>query len=224
MKALGRYLKQNKHLFLLLYAVIYIPWFIWLEKTVTTDFHLIHMAVDDRIPFCEFFVIPYYFWFIYMAVGIIFIAFTDGGECRRMGLFLITGMTVFLVVSTVYPNGHDLRPTEFARDNFCVDIVRRLYASDTPTNLFPSIHVYNSLGIHFALLHSKLLKGRKKIKILSFCLMLSIILSTVFIKQHSVFDVLTALALAALMYALAWGKPGEMLRQRMKRKTLRHAS
>ena len=60
MRIIKDYLKKNKHLFLLLYAFIYIPWFIYLENTVTTKFHSIHMALDEYIPFCEFFVIPYY--------------------------------------------------------------------------------------------------------------------------------------------------------------------
>ena len=83
MKKIFEYLRHNTHLFLLLYALIYIPWFCWLEKKVNinSNFHVIHMALDDYIPFCEFFVIPYYLWFIYMAAGIIFIAFTDGKLC-----------------------------------------------------------------------------------------------------------------------------------------------
>ena len=86
MKSILSYLKNNKHLFLLLYAVIYIPWFIYLEKTVTTNFHVIHMGIDDYIPFCEFFVIPYYAWFVYMFAGIGFIAFTNGTECKKNGI------------------------------------------------------------------------------------------------------------------------------------------
>ena len=207
MKKIFEYLRHNTHLFLLLYALIYIPWFCWLEKEVNinSNFHVIHMALDDYIPFCEFFVIPYYLWFIYMAVGIIFIAFTDGKLCWRLGIFLITGMTVFLFISTVYPNGQLLRPDTFARDNIFVHIVQRLYASDTPTNLFPSIHVYNSLAIYFGLAHSQKLQNKKWIKNAALVLTICIILSTMFLKQHSVFDVLTAFALAAFMYSVCYG-------------------
>lgn len=122
MKKFFNYLKHNTHFFLLLYALIYIPWFTYLEKKVNinSNFHVIHVALDDYIPFCEFFVIPYYLWFIYMAIGILFIAFTDGKLCWRMGIFLITGMTVFLFISAIYPNGQLLRPESFARDNIFV--------------------------------------------------------------------------------------------------------
>lgn len=210
MKKIFSFLKNNKHFFLLLYAAVYIPWFCYVEQKVNinSDFHIIHMVLDDYIPFCEFFVIPYYLWFVYIGVSIIYIAFNDGRTCWKMGAFLITGMTIFLIISTVYPNGHHLRPDTFARDNFCVDLVKQLYATDTPTNLFPSIHVYNSIGIHLALTHcSKLMTNprTKWVKPVSLVLMISIILSTVFLKQHSVFDMLTAFALAAVMYSLCYG-------------------
>lgn len=220
MKNVIEYLKKNKHFFLLLYAFIYVPWFCYLEKTVTTKFHIIHMTLDEYIPFCEYFIIPYYLWFVYMGATIIFIAFTDGPVCRKMGLFLITGMTVFLFISTVYPNGHLLRPHEFARDNIFVDMVKQLYATDTPTNLFPSIHVYNSLGVHFAITHCNRLKEKKWIKTASFILMTSIILSTMFLKQHSTFDVLTAFGLAAFMYSVCYGSIAEGIERRKAKKAL----
>ncbi len=220
MKHVIEFLKKNRHFFLLLYAFIYIPWFCYLEKTVTTKFHIIHMTIDEYIPFCEFFIIPYYLWFVYMTAAIIYIAFTDGAACKKMGLFLITGMTVFLFISTVYPNGHLLRPTSFERDNIFVDMVKQLYAADTPTNLFPSIHVYNSLGVHFALTHCAKLKKKKWLKTASFILMTSIILSTMFLKQHSTFDVLTAFGLAAFMYSVCYGSIAESLERRRAKKVL----
>lgn len=53
------FIDRNKALFLLSYFAIYLPWFGHLEKTVTTHFHVIHTALDDYIPFCEYFIIPY---------------------------------------------------------------------------------------------------------------------------------------------------------------------
>ena len=79
-----------------------------------------------------------------------------------------------------------------------------LYAADTPTNLFPSIHVYNSIGVHLAISHNEKLKKNKTLQFLSFVLMVSIILATMFLKQHSVFDVCTAFLLAYVMYLLVY--------------------
>ena len=85
-------------------------------------------------------------------------------------------------------------------------MVAWLYATDTPTNLFPSIHVYNSLGVHIAICNSKEFKERPKLKLASFILMVSIILATMFLKQHSVFDVVTAFVMAAVMYSFVYGR------------------
>lgn len=218
MRAIISYLKAHKHFVLLLYAVVYIPWFCYIEKKVSVDsnFHIIHMTLDDYIPFCEFFVIPYYLWFVYMGLAIAYIAFNDGPSCWKMGAFLITGMTIFLIISTIYPNGHQLRPDTFTRDNICVQMVQKLYTTDTPTNLFPSIHVYNSIGVHLALTHCDKMMNDPKwkwVKPVSMIVMISIILSTVLIKQHSTFDVLTAFALAAFMYSVCYGHIAACIRK-----------
>ena len=117
---------------------------------------------------------------------------------------LFTGMTIFLIVSTIYPNGHYLRPTTFARDNVFVHMVKWLYATDTATNLFPSIHVYNSIAVNLAVWHSGNFRDKKVIRIGSAVLMVSIILSTMFLKQHSVFDVVTGIIMAVFMYMLVY--------------------
>ena len=113
-------------------------------------------------------------------------------------------MTVFLIVSTLWPNGHDLRPAMMPRDNLFTKLVSSLYRADTPTNLWPSIHVYNSLGCHIAVMKSARLEKKKGIRTCSLCLCVSIILSTMFIKQHSVFDVTTAFIMAAVMYGIVY--------------------
>ena len=90
------------------------------------------------------------------------------------------------------------------RDNIFTQMVAALYKTDTPTNLWPSIHVYNSLGAHFAIARSNCFKNKPIIRISSFLLASSIILSTMLIKQHSVFDVLTGIGMAAFMYIIVY--------------------
>lgn len=189
---------------LIVYGVIYLTWFCHLEKTVTKQYTVIHMALDDVIPFCEVFVIPYFLWFAYIAAVVLYFFFKDKDDYYRTCVFLFTGMTVFLIISTLFPNGHHLRPYTMPRDNIFTRLVQFLYSTDTPTNLWPSIHVYNSLGAHFAIIKSRHFENRKGVRIASFILASSIILSTMFIKQHSLFDVLTAFGLSAIMYLVVY--------------------
>ena len=200
------YLKYKHAVPLIIYAIIYMTWFAWLEKNITGHYRIIHMAADDYIPFCEVFVIPYFLWFAYVSAVVIYFFFKNKEDYYRLCTFLFVGMTVFLVVSSLYPNGHYLRPHSFEHDNVFTHMVAWLYATDTPTNLFPSIHVYNSLGVHIAICSSKEFKNRPKLKLASFILMASIILATMFLKQHSVFDVVTAFVMAAVMYSFVYGR------------------
>ena len=144
---LSRFYQKYRHgIPLLIYAAIYLAWFAWLEKTNTKNYQVIHVTADDYIPFCEIFIVPYLLWFAYVAAVVVYFFFKN-----KTCIFLFTGMTLFLVISTLFPNGHHLRLAEMPRDNIFTQLVSALWRTDTPTNLWPSIHVYNSMGAHFAI-------------------------------------------------------------------------
>lgn len=197
-------LYRYRHGWVLSYFLLYFVWFAYIERTVTRRFHIVHMALDDYIPFVEIFIVPYLLWFGYVAFAVAWFFFKDVQDYYKICTFLFAGMTIFLFISTVYPNGHYLRPRVFERDNIFIQMVKGLYMVDTPTNLFPSIHVYNSIGVHLAVMHSKQLQDKKWVTRGSFFLMSSIVASTMFLKQHSVFDVLTGCVMAFVMYTLVY--------------------
>ncbi|MGN0391089.1 MAG: phosphatase PAP2 family protein [Wujia sp.] len=207
---LSSWLKNHNHIWTLLYGLIYLPWFLWLEQHVTSDFTLISMPLDYKIPFCEYFIIPYYLWFLFVPAVMAYEFFYSKREYYQCCALLFTGMTVFLIICTVWPNGLNLRQDISYRDNFCAQLVQGLYKTDTSTNVFPSMHVFNTLGCLIALYTSKGMKGRYGIKTAATILGILIILATVFLKQHSVWDVIGAFALALILYLIVyipkWGK------------------
>lgn len=193
------FLKDYPHAWTILYFAVYITWFIWLENRESLPYHVIHFPLDDLIPFCEYFVIPYFLWFAYIAAVFIWLFFKDRENFYKYIVFLYTGMTLFLVVSIFYPNGHLLRPAEFERDNIFIRMVCFLYWADTSTNILPSIHVFNSIAAHLAVVHLEDFRYKKWTVRCSQLLCISIILSTMFLKQHSCVDVILGIALAAAM-------------------------
>ena len=203
MKALW---KKYRHALVLLYGLIYMPWFIWLESRANLPYHVIHVRLDDLIPFSEGFIVPYLLWFVYIAAVFVYLFFQldKKREFYQYCIFLFTGMTLFLVVSTVYPNGHLLRPASFERHNIFTFAVQMLYRTDTATNIFPSIHVFNSIAAHVAVAKNRKLGGNIWIRGGSFLLMVSIILATMFLKQHSVLDVIAGTLLGVLMEQLVY--------------------
>lgn len=188
-----------------IYMTVYVIWWWLLERREVTRYTVIHMPMDDAIPFLEVFVIPYMAWFVYVVGFVLFFLFTEQKrDYYRLITFLYIGMTVFLIVSTFQPNIHELRPHTFARSNLFTALVRGFYRVDTPTNLWPSIHVYNAIGVHIAVMESEFFKTRVRLRFFSLVTCVLIILSTVFIKQHSVFDVLTAAAMSVILYLIVY--------------------
>ena len=187
------------------YAIFYIVTFALIENWNRLHYTVIHTAVDDMIPFCEVFIIPYLLWFAY-AFGFAFYMFLqDEKSYHEVGTFLVIGMTVFLAVSVFFPNILFLRPETMPRNNILTYMCERLYAIDTPTNVTPSIHVYNSLCVMIAVWKTDARLVRSTLsKILMTALGFLIILATMFLKQHSFSDVIIATGLALFSYILIY--------------------
>ena len=199
------------------YVPIYFLWFTLVEKRTNVEFTYMHCRVDDMIPFCEYFIIPYLMWFGYVALGVVFLAFQTRfpKDFNRCVIALMTGMTVFLIVSTVWPNAQSMRPESFARDNMFTRLIAGLYSTDTSTNVFPSIHVYNSIVIHVALCKCHALRGKsvgkRIVKALSLLLCVSICISTMTLKQHSFLDFCGAVVMYGVVYLIVYRPTGAYL-------------
>mgnify|MGYP004526293433 CR=1 FL=1 len=206
MSKIKKELCKYKHAWPLLYVLIYMPWFILLEKYIPADFpglHVMHCALDDIIPFCEWFVIPYLLWFLYIPAIFVFLFYHSKNEFYRLCAYEFTGMTIALLVCTFYPNGLELRLSHIVREHILIDLVHFLYNNDTPTNVCPSLHVFVTVAAHVCLVkspHMKELHSRKRIKNISLVLAILICLSTMFLKQHSVIDVVCGISLAVVLY------------------------
>jgi membrane-associated phospholipid phosphatase len=209
-KAIGHmrgFIRKYRHAWVFIYIPFYLLWFFRLEKTTQpTHMHIIKFAADSKIPFCAYFIIPYYFWFIYIFATGFYFFLTNRRDFYRYCLFLFTGMSICLFVCQIWPNGINLRPdlNALGRDNIFIDMVKELYRVDTPTNVCPSIHVLNSIGATLAILKSEALMNRKPVRIASVVICLSICASTVLLKQHSCFDVLCGIGLSIVLYLLTY--------------------
>ena len=113
-------------------------------------------------------------------------------------------MTISLLVCTLYPNGTNFRPHIDPDQNIFCYLVTKLWSIDPCVNVFPSIHVYNSIGVHLAVTKSEKLSKSRPIVWSSGILMILICLSTVFLKQHSVVDVAGSLMMASVISPIVY--------------------
>ena len=202
-----------KHLFLLLYWPVYGLMFWLMERGLSLTYHPVVSDFDSKIPFCEYYVFPYYFWFVFLAGIHIYTLLFDVPAFKKLMYFIIITYTVTTVIYLVYPTCQELRPTEFERDNFCVWVVKALYAFDTNTNVCPSLHVIGSFAVLFTTWHIKRFKTPLW-QLALWIITIAISISTVFLKQHSVIDIYAALAVCAVSYPFAYILPDRIAQKR----------
>lgn len=198
------FIKKYSHAWTFSYGILYMVWFTWLEENVTYGYYRVESVLDKYIPFIEVFVVPYLLWFVFCFATMIYLFFNDKADYYKAVKLMATGMTIFLIICTFFPNGQNLRPHYFERDNIFVDLVKMIYQTDTSTNVFPSLHVFNSLGCYIAITHNEKLRKSKLIQRGSLVLTILIVLSTVFLKQHSIIDVFGAFILMLFLYPLVY--------------------
>jgi membrane-associated phospholipid phosphatase len=143
----------------------------------------------------------------------VFLLLKNEEAYHKLCTVLAIGMTVFIVVSIIFPNIHLLRPETMPEENVFTHMISLLYLADTPTNLTPSIHVFNSLAIITAAWkwdwrsdegysYSNTVRGFWRIIISVLGILIT--LSTMLIKQHSFSDVVIAIALFFFTYILVY--------------------
>ncbi len=200
---------EFRHLLLLLYWPIFGLTFLILERGLTLNYHPVEAALDAKIPFCEFFVPAYYFWFVFLIGIHFYTGFFDVPAFKKLMYFIMITYTVTAVIYIIYPTKQELRPAEFTGNNLFITIAKGLYGFDTNTNVCPSLHVIGSFAVLFTSWHCKRFRTFWwQLGFISATVL--ICLSTVFLKQHSVVDIWVALAVCAVAYPFAYILPDKV--------------
>ena len=189
---------EYRHLLLLLSWPLYLLLYCLSENLISYErCRVMHCRLDDLIPFCELFILPYLGWFVLIFLSLAYFLFYDPENFSRLQKFIILTQVVCMTVYILFPNRQDLRPEVFPRDNLLTRIVGIIYSLDTSTGVCPSLHVAHSLGAAFAWCREPSASRRTKALITAFALLICISVS--FVKQHSVLDILAAVPLSFLI-------------------------
>ncbi len=180
------------HLKLLGGWIVYFIFYFLTENLIPAEkCYPVHCFLDDVIPFCEYFVIPYVLWYLLIVVSLGWFALYNVQGFRDLSIYIMITQAIAMVCYIFFPTRQDLRPESFANENFCTFLISILYAADTNTGVCPSLHVAYSLGIASVWLREK--QTWKLWKVFVVIDVAVICLSTMFIKQHSALDFFAAL-------------------------------
>lgn len=170
-------------------------------------------AIDDKIPFVEFFIIPYMCWYVFIIGTMIYLCINDRKTyyktllCINLGLIIC--YIVYFVFQTTVP-----RPPVTGND-IASKITAYVYSTDGPYNCFPSIHVLTSYLMVRAIVASKS-RNIKNISIVVICSVV-IILSTLFVKQHVIADILSGMLLGDILFDIVMRIKEEKIKNYLKK-------
>ena len=143
---------EFSHVRLLLYWPIFGLLFLFLERLQPQrNYYPVYCGLDDIIPFCEWALIPYLFWFVFLIGTLVYTFFVDVPAFRRMMYFVIVTYTITVLIYLFFPTCQNLRPEAFVRNNLLTRFIELFYSFDTNTNVCPSLHVIGSVAAMFGL-------------------------------------------------------------------------
>ncbi|GAA3411362.1 phosphatase PAP2 family protein [Paenibacillus hodogayensis] len=151
--------------------------------------------MDVHTPFVSYFIIPYLVWYPFMIGMFVLLFRKDAQVYYRTLVMLCVGLVVCYITYYFFQ-------TVVSRPVVTDDVplhmlVNLVYNTDQPYNCFPSIHVLTTYLIWKSTVQYITLsrKAHAVIGIVAW----AIIVSTVFVKQHVVLDIVGAIVVVEMM-------------------------
>lgn len=184
-------LGRNK-IALILLAAWTLPYFVLNHlATFRTTFFDFSMPIDQKIPF----IIPFIFVYVllYVFVPLPYFLVKDDSLFRTTAKAYLSAFTVIYLFFLFLP-GKMALPT-IPPDGIASWLLAFIRSAEHPHNLLPSVHVTMSMLSALACTHYKRIYG-----IIVLPLAVLIAISTIFVKQHYVLDIVAGAVLAFVIY------------------------
>lgn len=191
--ALGWLERNYGYFFIAGFLVFLKTVYLWIQQVKPQGIALTTF-LDTIIPFTSFFVLFYVLYYPFLTLPLFLTLREKDHFVRTLGAMTFVASVSFfmyLIFQTQI-----IRPN-IIPNSFLDSIVLWIYSLDAPVNAFPSLHV-SLTTIAFLSLRKKYNTASGVILLLA----IGIIVSTLFIKQHYVADVVGGLVLAGLAYSM----------------------
>lgn len=194
MKFINLYRKYEREILLLLVVLLWALCYFSINNfTEGRKTHILAFSFEKSIPFVPAFI--FFYILTYVSVMIPYFIIRDKMDYRRAVLAYLFIIFVSSIIYLIYPV-ETIRP-DIESNGFFLSIVAWVYSTAKPYNLFPSLHI--SLSTLSALVS---LKYKRIVGYILIILLLFISLSTLFVKQHYLVDIIFATVLAFFSYYL----------------------
>ncbi|MBR5227472.1 MAG: phosphatase PAP2 family protein [Clostridia bacterium] len=192
--------KKSICIILLIISFILLETFFYeAAKWISSDVHVLHSVVDDKIPFTPIFIYPYVSWYLLLFLVPLLIYKFSKEDFYKYTLSLIATILISFIIFVLYPTTV-IRP-EIEVTGLTTWLLNKIYLLDTPALCcLPSMHC--ALCFLFIIYITKLKNMNIVLKVCVTVISTLIILSTLFIKQHVIYDVLLSLIITLSVFLI----------------------
>lgn len=189
-------IKEKRFLIFTIGLILFESLMYLLAKMTPFEPTLLTSVIDEQLPLVESFVFFYVLWYLYLVlIPYLFYKLDQEKYFKYLAWTLLSIGIAFLIFfffpTTIVRSEHQVTNNIFGL------LLKAIYAIDTPIlNCLPSMHCALCFIFMILIVKTKDLKNIYKI-ILNITLVL-IILSTLLIKQHVIWDALAAVILVLL--------------------------
>ena len=179
--------KYIKYLIIITILLILQGFSYFITKQMISNYHVMKSIIE--VPLIKEFIYAYNFWYPFLIISTFLVFKYDNKLFRPLIYTIILVDIMALITFFIYPT-EMIRP-EIQVSDFTTWFIDFTYKTDTPAvNCLPSLHCILTFICIFYVLVSKNIKWYKKL--IMFIIAILIVLSTVFIKQHIVEDIILA--------------------------------
>ena len=151
--------------------------------------------VDKTIPFLKIFILPYITWYGYITIGLIYLCMKNRKTYYTSLISLNIGLAICYIIYALFQT---TVPRPIVTDSDILSkLVTMIYKHDNPFNCFPSMHVTTTYILMKGINDTE---NNKFISFLFNIIGILIIISTQFVKQHVVLDLIFAMLLCEVIY------------------------
>lgn len=191
-------MKRKEVLYIIIPPIIQ-SFIYFITKLLIHNPHVLTSYIDSKIPFIPYLVYFYIIWYLLLIIGPYLIYRYDKELLKKYDVLFFICSIICGIIFIIYPTTV-LRPT-IEVNGASTFIVNLIYYFDSPAlNCFPSLHALNSLmWIIF-------IGGNKKMPKIVRCIVtiisIGVIVSTLCIKQHIIYDLLGSIGVLIIGYII----------------------